>query len=151
MQGAKRHCPGPLAQVLKHRGERGLVVALRQSAILISQTVAQWKVIAKVEGTSSQVELYTAKCRESPKTLAMKNGWPYMSKDLFWEAMEDIASQTTLVTGHPWSELKEMIREQVQKTYPMIHAVQEVVPAPAPPIQVSFQPLPCKTGSHTDL
>ena len=69
----------------------------------------------------------------------MKNGLPYLSKDLFWEAMEDIASQTTLVTGHPWPELKEMIHEQVQKTYPMLHAVQDVVPTPAPSIQVAIQ------------
>ena len=67
---------------------------------------------------------------------AVKNGLPYLSKHLFCEAMEDIASQTTLVTGHPWPELKETIH--VQKTYPMIHAVQEVVPTPAPPIQVSY-------------
>ena len=31
-----------------------------------------------------------------------------------------------------------MIHEQVQKTYPMIHAVQEAVPTPAPSIQVSY-------------
>ena len=52
--------------------------------------------------------------------------------------MEDIASQTTLVTGHPWPELKEMIHEQAQKTHPMTHAVQEIVPTPALSIQVSY-------------
>ena len=31
-----------------------------------------------------------------------------------------------------------MIHEQVQKTYPMIPAVQEVAPTPAPPILVSY-------------
>ena len=36
-------------------------------------------------GGSSQVEAYTSKSRGSPKTLSMKNGLPYLSKDLFWE------------------------------------------------------------------
>ena len=108
------HCPRANCSGPEHRGERRLV-ALPQSAILISQewltTFARWTVIAKAEGTSyyiilSQVDVYTSKCRGRPKTLAMKNGLPCLSKDLFWEAMEDIASQTTLVTGHPWSEVK---------------------------------------------
>ena len=65
----------------------------------------------------------------------MKNGLPYLSKDRFWEAMEDIA---------PWPELKETIHEQVQKTDPMIHAVQEIVPnqlrVSYPGRSVSFNP-----------
>ena len=52
--------------------------------------------------------------------------------------MEDIARQTTLVSGHPWPELKWIIHGQVQKACPMIHAVREMVPTPAPPIQVSY-------------
>ena len=31
-----------------------------------------------------------------------------------------------------------MIREHAQKSYPIIHAVHEVVPTPTPPIQVSY-------------
>ena len=54
---------GPIVQVLDYHGERRLVVALPQSAILISQewltTVATWTVIAKSVGTSSQMEAYT--------------------------------------------------------------------------------------------
>ena len=49
-----------------------------------------------------------------PKTLAMKNGLPYLSKDLFWKAMHDISAQ--LITGHPWPELQKLIHEQVQKS-----------------------------------
>ena len=60
--------------------------------------------------------------------------YPRISSGKLWK----IVSQTTLVTRHPWLELKEMIHEQVQKTYPMIHVAQEIVPTPAPPIQVSY-------------
>ena len=52
--------------------------------------------------------------------------------------MSDIASQTTLITGHPWPELKEIIREQVQKSSPTIHAVQEVALIEPPPIVLSY-------------
>ena len=68
----------------------------------------------------------------------MKNGLPYLSKELFWKAMEDITAQTTLVSGHPWPELREMIHEQVQRTHPRIHAIHEVVPTPAPPVQMKY-------------
>ena len=54
--------------------------------------------------------------RGNPKTLAMKNGLPYLSKELFWKAMQDISATTTLVSGRPWPELREMIREQVQNS-----------------------------------
>ena len=96
--------------------------------VAILTTVARWRtVIATSKGELSQVAAYASKSRGCPKTLLMKNGLPYLSQDLFWEAMEDIARQTTLVSGHPWPE----------QSYPMIHAVQEVVPTPAPPFQVS--------------
>ena len=89
---------GPIVQGLGYHGERRLVVALPQSAILISQewltTVASWAVIAKSVGT-----------------LPIKNGLLYLSKDRFWDAMQDISAQNTLVTGHPWPELKELIHE----------------------------------------
>ena len=77
------------------------------------------------------MEVYTPSCRGSPKTLAMKN-WTAISvqgpltKGLFWEAMQNISSQTTLVAGHPWPELKDMIHEQMQTENLMAHAVPEV-------------------------
>ena len=39
--------------------------------------------------------------------LSMKNGLPYLSKDLFWMAMEDIAKHATLVSGRSWRDLKK--------------------------------------------
>ena len=56
---------GPIVQALEDQKERRLVVALPQSAILISQewptTVARWTVIATSKGGSSQVEAYASK------------------------------------------------------------------------------------------
>ena len=145
---AERRAPSsivqePIVQVLDYRGECRLVVALPQSAILISQewltTVASWTVIAKSVGTSSQVEAHTPRSRGSPKSLAIKNGFPYLSKDLFWEAMQDISAQTTLVSGHPWPELKELIHEQMQKSSLMVHAVQEMLLTEPQPIELPTQ------------
>ena len=81
---------GPIVQVLD-KGERHLIVA-------------QWTIVAKFVGKSSQVEVYTPKNRGVPRTLAMKNRLPCLSKDLFWEAMHDISAQTTLIAGHPWQD-----------------------------------------------
>ena len=131
---------GPTVQVLKYRDEQRLVVALPQSAIqnfLSLKNGLPPTIIAESQDVVSQVEVYTS-TRGSPKTLSMKNGLPYLSKDLFWQAMEDIAGQTTLVSGHPWPELRDMIHEQVERTSPEIHAVHAVVPTPAPSIQVSY-------------
>ena len=63
----------------------------------------------------SEILVYTS-TRGDPKTLPMKIGLPYLSKELFWRAMAETLSRTTLVSGRPWPELREMIDEQVQKT-----------------------------------
>ena len=55
---------GPIVQVLKYGQERRLVVALPQSAILISQerltTVASWTIIAEFKDGVSQIIVYTS-------------------------------------------------------------------------------------------
>ena len=51
--------------------------------------------------------------------------------------MEDITAQT-LVSGHPWPELREMIHEQVQKARPQVYAV--YVHLSFPGKSVSFKP-----------
>ena len=56
----------------------------------------------------------------------MKNGLPYLSRELFWKAMEDISTQAELLSGHSWTELKDMIEEQVQETKPQIYSVKAV-------------------------
>ena len=46
--------------------------------------------------------MYTGARGESHR-LALKNGLPYLSKELFWKAMEDVSAQATMITGHMWS------------------------------------------------
>ena len=56
----------------------------------------------------------------------MKNGLPYLSKDLFWMAMEDIAKHAVLVSGHSWRELKEVLDNQTHEPQPQIYSVKAV-------------------------
>ena len=97
---------GPVVQVFEHQGIRRLVVALPQSAILISQewlaTVARWTLTAgPALGSNGECEnrVYTGTRGEAHK-LAMNNGLPYLSNELFWKAMEDISAQAKLISGH---------------------------------------------------
>ena len=80
--------------LFKDQDEQRLVVALPQSAILISQewltTVARWTIIAEFKEGVSQVEVYTS-TRGSPKTLSMKNGLPYflrISSGKLWRILQ---------------------------------------------------------------
>ena len=40
--------------------------------------------------------------------------------------MQAIADKTTLVSGHTWLELRDLIDEQVQRTHPQVYAIEEV-------------------------
>ena len=64
--------------------------------------------------------------------LNMRNGLPYLSKELFWRAMADIADKATLLSGHTWDELKEMIDNQSYEPQPQIYSVKTVA-IPEPP------------------
>ena len=107
---------GPIVQVYEFEGTKRLVVALPQSAILVSQewltTIAGWTFVSgpkpRLEGSVCENKVYPAGADKS-YVLSMKNGLPYLSKELFWMAMEDIARKATLISGHKWEELKEMI------------------------------------------
>ena len=58
---------------------------------------------------------YTSECLNTPRPLAMKNSLPYLSKDLFWGAMEDISKNTTLVAGLSFlTQLRELVQQQIQ-------------------------------------
>ena len=72
--------------------------------------------------------------------LSMKNGLPYLSKELFWMAMEDIARKATLVSGHKWDELMEMIDNRTYEPQPQICSVKTVA-IPEPP-NVVFTTVP---------
>ena len=91
---------GPIVQVHEFDGARRLVVALPNSAIPVSQewltTIAGWTFVSGPKpGLPSSVcenKVYPAGAKTS-FVLSMKNGLPYLSKELFWRAMEDIASK----------------------------------------------------------
>ena len=55
--------------------------------------------------------------------LEMKNGLPYLSKELFWMAMGDIVEHATLASGHSWQELREMLDNQAHEPQPQIYSV----------------------------
>ena len=66
----------------------------------------------------------------------MKNGLRYQ-KGLFWQAMEDISTQARLISGYSWTELKDMIEEQVQESQPQIYSVKSVTVPTIPPVVFS--------------
>ena len=70
----------------------------------------------------------------------MKNGLPYLSKDLFWMAMEDIAKHADLVSGHSWRELKEMLENQAYEPQPQIHSIKAVEVPETPMVLISLVP-----------
>ena len=67
----------------------------------------------------------------------MKNGLPYLSKELFWLAMGDIANNATLVSGHSWQELKMLLDDQVYEPQPQINSVKAVTVPEAPLVIIS--------------
>ena len=121
---------GPIVQVFDHKGTRRQVVALPQSAILISQewltTVSRWTFVSgpKLKG-KEECENLVYPAQGGAQKLAMKNGLPYLSKELFWQAMEDISTEATLISGHSWTELRDMIEAQVQEAQPQIYSVNQ--------------------------
>ena len=54
--------------------------------------------------------------------LSMRSDLPYLSKALFWMAMEDIAKHADLVSGHSWRELKEMLDNQAHEPHPQTYS-----------------------------
>ena len=124
---------GPIVQVYEFDGARRLVVALPHSAILVSQewltTIAGWTFVSGskpgLEGSVCQNKVYPAGDEKS-YVLYMKNGLPYLSKELFWKTMEDIARKAKLTSGHNGSELKDMIDSRTYEPQPQIYSVKTV-------------------------
>ena len=143
---------GPIVQVYDFEGTKRLVVALPRSAILVSQewltTIAGWTFVSgpkpRLEGSVCENIVYPARAEKS-HVLNMKNGLPYFSKELFWMAMQDIAEKATLLSGHTWDELKEMIDNQTYEPQPQIYSVKTVA-VPEPP-NVVFTTVPPKQMS----
>ena len=97
----------PIVQVYEFEGARRLVVALPNSAILVSQewltTIAGWTFVSGpkpgLKNSICESKVYPAGA-DSSYVLSVKNGLPYLSKELFWRATEDTAGKAKLISGH---------------------------------------------------
>ena len=92
-----------------------------------------------MEGSVCENKVYPARADKS-YVLSMKNGLPYLSKELFWMAMKDIADKATLLSGRTWDELKEMIDNRTYEPQPQVNSVKTVA-VPEPP-NVVFTTVP---------
>ena len=154
MQGEIAECQvvsatvtGPIVQVYEFEGTRRLVVALPNSVILVSQewstTIAGWTFLAGPKpGLANSVcenKVYPAGA-EASVVLSTKNGLPYLSKDLFCRAMKDIAAKAKLISGHDWTELREMLDNQKYEPQPQIYSVKTVEVPETPAVVLSATP-----------
>ena len=135
---------GPIVQTYEFNGPRRLVVALPQSTILVSQewltTIAGWEFISGPKPGSGSESRVTPAGSTKSYVLSMRNGLPYLSKELFWITMEDISKRAELKAGHSWRELKEMLEHYAQEPHPQIYSV-KTVEVPNPP-EVVFTMVP---------
>ena len=99
MQGDLAECQvpsatvtGPIVQTYEFKGAKRLVVALPQSTILVSQewltSIAGWEFISGPKPGSGSESRVTPAGSTKSYVLSMRNGLPYLSKELFWQAME---------------------------------------------------------------
>ena len=134
---------GPIVQVYEFNDSKRLVVALPQSTILVSQewltTIAEWEFTSGPSGLGSECRVKPAGSTES-YVLNIRNGLPYLSKELFWLAMEHMSRRAQLIKGHSWKELKEMLDSNAREPYPQVYSVKSVE-VPEPP-QVVFTAVP---------
>ena len=135
---------GPIVQVYNFNDTKRLVVALPQSTILVSQewltTIAGWKFTSGPRPGSGSESRVTPAGSTKSYVLNMRNGLPYLSKELFWLAMEDISKRAELIAGHSWRELKEMLENCTHEPHPQIYSV-KTVEVPKPP-EVVFTMVP---------
>ena len=137
------HCRGPLPGGADADGVGPKppppVVALPRSAILVSQewqtTIAGWTFASRpkpgLQDSTCENKVYPARADKS-YVLSMKNGLPYLNKELFWMAMKDIAKKASLISGHTCDNLKEMIDSRTKEPQPQIYSVKTVA-IPEPP------------------
>ena len=130
---------GPLVQVYEFEGKKRLVVALPSSAILVSQewltSIAGWTFVSGqkpgLEGSACENIVYRAGANKSYK-LSMKNGLPYLSRELFWLGMHDIARKAKRISGHTLDDLQEMLDTMAREPQPQIYPVKTIaVPEPS--------------------
>ena len=120
---------GPIVQTYEFNGSKRLVVALPQSTILVSQewltTIVEWKFTSGPTGSGSECRVTPAGSSKS-YVLSIRNGLPYLSKELFWLAMDHMSRRAQLVKGHSWGELKEMLDSQACNQCPQVYSVKSV-------------------------
>ena len=134
---------GPIVQTYDFNGSRRLVVALPQSTILVSQewltTIAEWEFVSGPSGSGSECRVTPAGSTQS-YVLNIRNGLPYLSKELFWLAMDHMSRRAELIKGHSWGELKTMMEKRAREPHPQIYSVKSV-DIPEPP-KVVFTTVP---------
>ena len=134
---------GPFVQVYEFEGERRLAVALPNSAILALTTIAGWTFVSGpkpgLKNSICENKVYPAGA-DSSFVLSMKNSLPYLSKELFWRAMEDIAGKAKLISGHRWSELKTMMDNRTYEPQPQVYSVKTVAVPETPKVLLSATP-----------
>ena len=124
---------GPIVQVYEFEGKKRLVVALPNSAILVSQewltNIAGWTFVSGpkpwLEGSACEYIVYRAGANKSYK-LSMKNGLPYLSRELFWLGMHDIARKAKRISGHTLDNLQEMLDTMAREPQPQIYSIKTI-------------------------
>ena len=113
------------------------MVALPNSAILVPQewltTIAGWTFVSgpkpRLENSACENIVYPAGAKKS-FVLNMKN--PYLSRELFWCAMKNVARNVKRISGHTLDELQEMLDTMAHEAQPRIYSVKTVaVPEPS--------------------
>ena len=90
--------------------------------------------------------MYPAGAKKS-FVLNMKNGLPYLSRELFWLAMNDVARNAKRISGHTLDELQEMLDTMAHEPQPQIYSVKTVaVPEPS---KVVFTTVPLYSPFQT--
>ena len=138
---------GPIVQAYEFEGKKRLVVALPTSAILVSQdwltTIAGWTFVSgpkpRLENSVCENIVVPAGAKKS-FALNMKNGLPYLSRELFWLAMKDVARKAKLISGHTLDDLQEMLDAMAHEPQPRIYSVKTV--AVPEPLKVVFTAVP---------
>ena len=128
-------------------GAKRLVVALPNSTILVSQewltTIAGWTIVTGpkpgLPDSACEYRVCTGGSVQSYE-LSIKNGLPYLSKELFWRAMKDTAKKAKLISGHEWSELKTMLDNQTHEPQPQIYAVKTIAVSETPDVVLTWIP-----------
>ena len=135
----KTNCPNLRIQWRKETGCCSAPVN-----ILVSQewltTIAGWKFVSGPKPGSGSESRVTPAGSTKSYVLNMRNGLPYLSKELFWLAMEDVSKRAELLAGHSWRELKEMLDNCTHETHPQIYSVKTVEVLKPPEVVFTMVP-----------